>query len=261
MLHDPLLRARSVPRPLRSVPVYTWLLGVTPAIGAIAGAATTVDARGAVWWPLSQVWAKGIWRGAGIEAIRVIRPERLPAAGPLIVMANHQSHLDPPVLISVLDTPASFLTKAELFKFPVFGWALARLGHIAIDRKRRDKAFGSIERAAEQVREGRVVIVFPEGTRSRTHELLPFKKGGFVLAIKSGAPILPIGIAGTQEVLPPGMWVDRTSEAVVCVGEPIATAGVAMDAKQGLMERTQAAIIALRDEARAALREGDGAQP
>ena len=107
------------------------------------------------------------------------------------------------MLLAVLP-PVKFLAKIELFSIPLFGIALARAGSLPVDRSNRQAAVKSIDRAAQAVREGSSIIIFPEGTRSPTKEMLEFKKGGFVLAIKSGQPIVPISISGAGAVLPRG---------------------------------------------------------
>ncbi|MGB1701120.1 MAG: lysophospholipid acyltransferase family protein, partial [Nannocystaceae bacterium] len=113
------------------------------------------------------------------------------------------------------------------------------------------KAFASIERAAEMAKAGRHVLVFPEGQRSRDGSLGPFKKGGFILAIKAGLPILPIGIAGTYEVLPPGWWVEGAGPVCVVVGEPIDTEGVRFEDRDELIARVREQMVALCAEAEA----------
>lgn len=237
---------------LRSVPVYSWLLSGTAFFGTVAGTAAAFDGGEKVWWPASRMWARGLCKTAGIGRFVTVGLDTVEDAGPCILMSNHESHLDPPTLIMHFARPVSFLAKAELFKFPIFGWAMKRVGHIPIDRGHRDKAFASLDAAAAEVAEGRAVIVFPEGTRSRSDDMLPFKKGGFVLAIKSGAPIIPIGIAGTRAVLPPGFWIDEQGGTVaVVVGEPIATSDYTLETKEALMELVRDRIMALRTEARA----------
>lgn len=238
-------------RPLRSVPVYGWLFAATPPFGLTAGIAAAFEGGERVWWPVSRAWAAGILRTAGIDDIEVRGVEKLEGLGHCVLMSNHQSHLDPPLIIRSSSRPISFLAKIELFRFPGFGWALRRLGHIPVDRRQRESAFASIEKAAEEVAEGRAVLVFPEGTRGTEADLLPFKKGGFVLAIKSGAPIVPIGIGGTRTVYPPGWWVTgRGGRVAMVVGDPIPTDGVTLEDKDALMAEVRERISQLRDEAR-----------
>lgn len=233
---------------LATLPVWVFLLCCTPFFAVCAGLSAVVDRSGRLWWPISQWWSRGIYRLAGVRSLRVVGDERLYDGSPWVLMANHQSHLDVACLIDGMQRPISFLTKVELFSIPFFGWSLRRMGHVAIDRKDRDRAFQALAEAGRTVAEGRMVLVFPEGTRSVDGQLQPFKKGGFVMATESGVPIVPIGIAGTREVLPPGYWAVGRSPAVICVGEPIVTSG---RDKDQVMDEVRTAITRLRDAAEA----------
>ncbi len=235
-----------------TLPLYAWTFGATPGFAAVAGVAAAFDGTQAVWWGTSQAWATGLCRTGGVNHFVTSGTEIVDGMGPCIVMSNHESFLDPPFLIRSFARPLSFLVKMELRKFPVFGWSLERLGHVFIDRKDRQRAFESIDKAADEVNKDRAVLIFPEGTRADSDDLLPFKKGGFVLAIKSGAPIVPVGIGGTRAVLPRGNWVKRRNAKIaLVVGEPIPTSGYTLDGKGALMALVRERILALRVEARA----------
>ncbi len=244
-------------RPLRSVGLWGATLVLTPSMGFVAGASALAgDRRGRVWWGASRTWATGILKSAGVTDLIVKGVERIYDGQPYILMSNHESHLDPPSIIRSSERPIGFLTKQELKRIPVFGWALERTGHVFIDRKDKNKSHASIDKAAARVNEGRCVLVFPEGTRTRTDELLPFKKGGFVLAVKARVPIVPVGIAGTRAIFPSqsNFVVGRGPVALV-YGEPIATDGYTLETKDGLMQDVCHAIGGLRDEARALVAE------
>ncbi len=116
-----------------------------------------------------------------------------------------------------------FLAKIELFSIPLFGIALARAGSLPVDRRNRQSSMKSIDRAARAVRAGSSIIIFPEGTRSTSGEMLPFKKGGFVLAIRSGQPLVPVSISGAGTVLPRGWGRIHPGPIKVVIGRPIAT--------------------------------------
>jgi len=175
-------------------------------------------------------------RGAGLE--------RIPRAGACIYMSNHQSHFDVVALLTLLPGSYAILAKRELFFIPVFGWALWLAGMIPIDRSRRDLAIRSIERAAAKVRSGRRLLVFAEGTRSGDGRLLPFKKGGFHLALQAAAPIIPISISGSREVLPKGSLRIQPGTIQVAVGERILTSGRGTGDLSELIAETRAAIEA-----------------
>jgi 1-acyl-sn-glycerol-3-phosphate acyltransferase len=248
-------------KPLRSVGLWGTTLFLTPPAAVVAGASALVgDKKGRVWWGASRTWARGILASAGMTDFIVKGVEVLYSGEPFIVMSNHESHLDPPSLILSSDRPLGFLTKQELKWIPLFGWAMEATGHVFIDRKNKDRSHQSINAAASKIAEGRCVAVFPEGTRSVNGELLPFKKGGFVLAVKSGVPIVPVAVAGTGAIFPAkNRYVQRRGPIAIVYGAPIPTQGVTVETKDRLMEEVHDRITELRTEARALLAERAGA--
>jgi 1-acyl-sn-glycerol-3-phosphate acyltransferase len=166
---------------------------------------------------------------------------------PVIFMSNHESQMDPPVLIAALPLPAVYIAKQELKYLPFIGWAAWAAGVIFIDRRDRERALRSIHAAALQIRGGKSVVIFPEGTRSRTGELLPFKKGGFALALDAGVPIIPIATVGGFQVLPRGTLRFRPGRYLVLVGEPVNPAD--HPDRESLMAAVRTQIEALVTEA------------
>lgn len=239
-------------RPLRSVGLWGTTLVLTPSAALVAGASALAgDRRGRVWWSASRGWAGGILRAAGVTDLIVKGDELLYDGRPYILMSNHQSLLDPPCIIRSSERPIGFLAKQELRRVPLMGWGMERTGHVFVDRKNRERSFASIDKAAARIAEKGCVLVFPEGTRTRTEEMLPFKKGGFVLAVKARVPIVPIGIAGTREIFPSqSSFVIGTGPVAVVYGPPIPTEPYTLETKDRLMEDVRAAIAALREEAR-----------
>jgi 1-acyl-sn-glycerol-3-phosphate acyltransferase len=146
-------------------------------------------------------WAAAIVRNAHIE-IQVQGREHLRRGETYLVMSNHQSLYDIPVLFQVIGPNIRMITKKELFRIPVFGPALAAGGFISIDRSDRRAAMRSLDRARELLASGTHVWIAPEGTRSRSGRLLPFKKGAFYLAFEASLPILPVTLRGTRDALP-----------------------------------------------------------
>lgn len=140
---------------------------------------------------------------------------------PVVFMSNHESQLDPSILIANLPVPAVYIAKKEVKYMPLVGWAAWVAGMIFIDRGDRERAIRSIRDAALQIRGGKNVVIFPEGTRSRTGTMLPFKKGGFALAMDAGVPIVPIATVGGFEVLPAGRILLRPGPYVISVGTPV----------------------------------------
>ena len=139
-----------------------------------------------------------------------------------LVMSNHQSHYDVPVLFYVLGANLRMITKVELFKIPIFGEAIRQAGFIAIDRSNRARAIESLRVAKETLAEGVHVWIAPEGTRSKTGQLLPFKKGGFNVALEAGLPILPVSIQGTRNALrAKGMRTAPGARISVVISPPI----------------------------------------
>jgi 1-acyl-sn-glycerol-3-phosphate acyltransferase len=148
--------------------------------------------------------------------------ENMKPGATYLVMSNHQSHYDVPVLFYVLGANLRMITKVELFKIPIFGEAIKQAGFIAIDRSNRTRALQSLEVAKGKLASGVHVWIAPEGTRSKTGDLLPFKKGGFNLAIEADLPILPISIQGTRNALrAKGMRTAPGAEISVRIAPPI----------------------------------------
>lgn len=240
-------------KPLRSLGLWGTTAFLTPSVALVAGySALAGDRKGKVWWPASRAWAAGILKAAGVTEFIVRGEEVVDDAQPVIVMANHESHLDPPAMIKASKRPIGFLAKQELKRVPVFGWAAERTGHVFVDRGSKDRSHASIDTAARRIAEGRRVMIFPEGTRSQTGELLPFKKGGFVLALKAQVPIVPVGIAGTHAIFPPhARFVHETGPVAVVYGQPIAVTDYTLDTKDALIARVREAITDARATARA----------
>ncbi len=183
--------------------------------------ATIVNPQSTFPLTITHIWGTFLVKCLGIQ-LEVHGRENLEPDKPCIYAANHQSAFDIFVLLAVLP-PVKFLAKIELFSIPLFGIALARAGSLPVDRSNRQAAVKSIDRAAQAVREGSSIIIFPEGTRSPTKEMLQFKKGGFVLAIKSGQPIVPISISGAGAVLPRGWGRVHRGPIKVVIDRPIPT--------------------------------------
>jgi 1-acyl-sn-glycerol-3-phosphate acyltransferase len=146
-------------------------------------------------------WCKKVVAHAKMQ-IEVTGKEHVTHGRTFLVMSNHQSHYDIPVLFYVLGPNIRMVAKTELFKVPIFGPAIREAGFIEIDRSNRNRAIASLGVAKGRIAEGVHVWIAPEGTRSRTGDLLPFKKGGFTLALEMGVPILPVAVQGTRNALP-----------------------------------------------------------
>ncbi len=161
---------------------------------------------------------------------------------PCIFMANHQSWVDIWVTVRVVPAPSLYVAKRSIMHIPVLGWCLHAAGFIGIDRGNRARAIRSLQRAAERIRQGRPVVFFPEGTRSRSGRLQPFKKGPFYLALQAGAPVVPVAISGSGRVWPPGSWRPRPGPVRVRFAPPIDVARYLPDDVDGLMAAVFGAI-------------------
>jgi 1-acyl-sn-glycerol-3-phosphate acyltransferase len=164
---------------------------------------------------------------------------------PYVVVSNHESFVDI-LLISHLPWEMKWLSKAELFRIPVMGWMMQLAGDIPIKRGFGPSAIEAIAKCREALANRVSVMIFPEGTRSATADLLPFKDGAFRLAIDAGVPILPLAVHGTSTALRKHDWRFGRSTAVVQVLEPIETAGLTPDDVPALKERARSAIVAAR---------------
>jgi 1-acyl-sn-glycerol-3-phosphate acyltransferase len=189
----------------------------------------------------------GVALALGLAGIRytVIGRDHVPANRSVVFCANHQSNVDPPVLFRALHPRLHILYKAELRKLPVLGRVLEVGGFVAVQRDNRDAAFASIEQAAESIRRGNSFLIFPEGTRSKTDELLPFKKGGLVMALSAQAPVLPVAIMGGRAAMRKGSAFVRPVHVTVRIGEPIETAGMSTDDRDALITLVRSRIEAL----------------
>jgi 1-acyl-sn-glycerol-3-phosphate acyltransferase len=190
----------------------------------------------------------GVGLALGLAGIRyrLHGRERLPQGRAVVFCSNHESNVDPPVLFQALHRRLHVLFKAELKKLPILGKVMVAGGFVPVERDRREASMASIEEAAESIRQGNSFLIFPEGTRSRTSELLPFKKGGFIMAIKAQAPIVPVAVSGGRSAMQKGSWLVRPVMVDVRIGEAVETTGLSLDDRDALIDVVRARIEALR---------------
>ena len=165
-------------------------------------------------------WAKFIGFFSGIK-VETAGLQNIPLNKPLILVANHQGVADIPVLLAYLPVYFRFAIKKELFRVPFFGWYLRQAGYFPIDREVILSAYKTLEQIIEILKSGESVMIFPEGTRSRDGSLGKFKRGSLMAALKSGAPVIPIAIAGSYNIMPRGTYLVNPSRIKLSVGKPI----------------------------------------
>jgi len=190
----------------------------------------------------------GVGLALGLAGIRyrVRGREHIPKHRAVVFCSNHESNVDPPVLFQALHKRLHVLFKAELTKIPVLGKVMLAGGFVPVERDKREASMASIDRAAASIRSGNSFLIFPEGTRSRTAEMLPFKKGGFIMAIKAQAPIVPVAVSGGHAAMRKGSWFVRPVMVDVKIGEPVETAGMSVDDRDEVIEVVRTRIEQLR---------------
>lgn len=190
-------------------------------------------------WNYAVYCASAGVRLSGVR-VSVVGREQLDPASPYIFMSNHQSNIDPPIVVKAIGRQISILTKKELFRIPLFGTAMRMTKLVPVDRRNREAAIESVRIAVEVLQSGRSMLVYPEGTRSRDGRLLPFKKGPFHMAMEAGVSVAPITLIGAHEAWPKGRFAIRPGVVTVVFHKPIDPAG--FRTREELMEATRATI-------------------
>lgn len=168
------------------------------------------------------LWGRGCLFIAGLK-LQIKGAENIPDQGPAIYVSNHQSNFDIPILYAGLPIQFRWMAKQELFRVPLFGLAMKRSGYIPIDRSDRRKAMHSLNLAAQRIKDGTSVIIFPEGTRSPDGQVQEFKKGALVIAAKAQVPIVPIAIQGSFQVQPKDRWKVTGHPLTLTIFPPLST--------------------------------------
>jgi 1-acyl-sn-glycerol-3-phosphate acyltransferase len=224
----------------RALFVPPWTLLVTSS--AIALAKLTRDP---VWLQRGQrFWARGFLRAWNVR-VEIEWHNDVDRRGPYIVMANHASYIDVPLLFMGLPFIPGFVAKQELGRVPVLSMALRAGGHVLLDRTDGKSTLRALRAAASRIRQGQTVAIFPEGTRGDGQVLLPFKKGAFVLAKSAGVAILPVGIRGSHQVLARGAFLPQAGVVRVTAGRPIASEEIRSLSADALLARVRTEIAEL----------------
>jgi len=220
--------------------------GMLVGMAAVAVAIHRTTGNRDLAWRFAKARARTLaWMlGVGVE---LRGREHLAGGGPFVFAPNHQSHLDILLLLGYLPGRSRFAAKRELWRHPVVGAVLDTLGMVPIDREHPERAIDSLNRAGT---ERDSLVVFPEGTRSRTGELLPFKNAPFGLAIAAQVPIIPVYVHHTFEILPKGAWRLRPRPIRLLAGRPIMTTGLRPEDRERLRDEVRTAMVALQSKAR-----------
>jgi|SaaInl8_200m_RNA_FD_contig_101_126475_length_4442_multi_4_in_0_out_0_3 1-acyl-sn-glycerol-3-phosphate acyltransferase len=218
--------------------IYMWIVLTTIFFGIIAIVVSVFETSGNMSHKVARAWSISCLLVSLIK-VRVDGLWNIKPDCSYIYMANHQSNYDIYVLLGYLPVQFRWLAKAMLFKIPIFGRAMRGAGYISIDRANRSLAIQSLKKAAETIRKGTSVVIFPEGTRSPDGRILPFKKGGFYLALDSGVPIVPVIIHGTRDIMAKNRLLIKPGNVLVEVMKPVKTSGYTLETRYELMNKIQ----------------------
>ncbi|MBW2092656.1 MAG: 1-acyl-sn-glycerol-3-phosphate acyltransferase [Deltaproteobacteria bacterium] len=225
---------------------FVILLIITPPMYLIAILTTLWDRKGNGVHIMARYYARILIK-CGFIRVRIEGKENLEPGANYIFAANHSSIFDILVLMAYLPIQFRWLAKKSLFSLPVYGHSMKLAGYIPIDRSNPREGVKSLEKAAEKVRKGASVIIFPEGTRSDDGQIGEFKRGGFILAVKAGLPIVPVSISGAHRVMPARTFKVYPGPIKVVFGKPIPTKDIKRSEQNQLMAEVRKVILANYD--------------
>jgi 1-acyl-sn-glycerol-3-phosphate acyltransferase len=220
----------------------------TIVLAAVSVGTALFDRSGETVFKIARFWSRLVLGVPGVR-LKVEQSTPLDPQRPYVFMCNHASMID--IWAGFVAVPVSFrfIAKKQLSYIPLFGWAMGAGRFIFIDRQNAVAARRSIDEASRRIKAGQSVVIYPEGTRTRNGRLGPFKKGGFHLAIDSGAAIVPMAIQGTHALMPRGSMLIRAGEVRLQIGEPIPTAGLGPADRERLVKLVHGRIAEMLGEA------------
>ncbi len=192
----------------------------------------------------ARTWGR-LWLAASGIRVETSWEEGLDPKGDYIFLSNHASWFDIPALLMTLPGRVRFAAKRGLFQIPIFGWALAAGGFIPVDRHDRKRAQAALTAAQVGLAEGGSMLFFPEGTRSEDGRILPFQRGGFLLALKTGLPIVPVGVEGSHKAMRKGVFWVRPGRIHVRYGAPVDVTSYGLKGRKRLVLDVRLAIARL----------------
>lgn len=238
-VQEPLLsRVRSYCFYVPVIYFYTFVMGSLSLLSSL------FDHDGRVQHWFARTWSRMILRTASIK-VQMEGLEHIDASRPAVYAVNHLSAVDIPVLYAELPVKFRIMAKKELFRYPFLGWHLKRSGQIPIDQGDAHASLRSLNRASESLRHGTPLVVFPEGGRAPDGRLQAFMGGAFYVAIRAQAPVVPIALVGTYEMLPMNSFHLKPGTAQLIIGEPISTAGMKVREMDALAQQTREAVAQL----------------
>lgn len=223
---------------IRTLFVWSCIVVFTVVLGVCAFLTFPFDRRGKVIHLYARLWGWLILQSNGVT-VQITGVEHIDSARPAIYMCNHQGTFDIFSLLAHLPVQFRWVAKVGLFRIPVLGWAMSTAGYVSLDRSKRKRAYRGMEIAAQKIKEGNSVVMFPEGSRSYDGALQPFMNGGFTLAIKAGVPIYPITIDGSWAIMPRTTLRIKRGMVRIVIERPIETAGLTMQDRKRLMQELE----------------------
>ncbi|MGD1845316.1 MAG: lysophospholipid acyltransferase family protein [Salibacteraceae bacterium] len=238
-------RVQVILSPLRlfSVSLWTALCGLSGLIGQ-----TFFRKSDVTRWVAKYIWSSGMLFLHGIR-LKTTGVEKLSKNQPTIIAANHESFADIPLLINIVPFFLNFIAKKELKKLPIVGPYINATGTIWIDRSNREKAYQSMREAGRLIREGKPVITFPEGQRTKDGTLGIFKRGTFLIAIEAGVPVTPIALTGTRRIWTAGTFRLRPGKVTVSVGDPVSPSGYTLETVEDFANEVRERVKSMQEAA------------